>query len=105
VDGQVFAHLHPTGNFSMAAQMYFDSKMARETGKIIGGDMTATNATASLMRMPDGTMMVMDNPAPDAANSSISLPYEFPSAGDYRVWVQIKTGGEVKTAIFDATIK
>ena len=31
-------------------------------------------------------------------NSTISLPYEFPTAGEYRVWVQIKTGGRVVTA-------
>ncbi len=101
-DGRVFAHLHPSGNFSMAAQMFFDAKMAQETGKTAGN----TNADQSMMmKMPDGTMMVMDHSAKDPAGSSISLPYEFPTAGDYRVWVQIKSGGEVKTAIFDATIK
>ena len=43
--------------------------------------------------------------APDSGSSGISLPYEFPTAGDYRVWVQVKIGGEIMTAIFDATVK
>ena len=36
--------------------------------------------------------------------SSISLPYEFPAAGDYRIWVQFKINGRVLTAVFDATV-
>jgi hypothetical protein len=46
--------------------------------------------------------------SPSAAGgepSIISLPYEFPTSGDYRVWVQIKTDGKIMTAIFDTTIK
>jgi len=27
--------------------------------------------------------------------STLIIPYEFPTPGDYRVWVQIKTGGQV----------
>ena len=30
----------------------------------------------------------------------VSLPYEFPTPGDYRIWVQIKTDGKIKTAVF-----
>ena len=33
-----------------------------------------------------------------------TLPYEFPSAGDYRVYVQFKTGGQVHTACFLAQV-
>jgi hypothetical protein len=105
-DGRVFAHLHPSGNFSMAAQMFFDAKMTRETGRAANHDNGGTNGDQSMMmKMPDGSMMVMDHSAMGPAVSSVSLPYEFPTAGDYRVWVQIKTGSEVKTAIFDTTVK
>ncbi len=98
-DGGVFAHLHPTGNYSMAAQMVFDAKLAKETG---------TTNMDGMMRMPDGTIMrasAMGSPNGGGDSSSITLPYEFPTTGDYRVWVQIKSGGEIKTAIFDATVK
>ena len=38
------------------------------------------------------------------SSSIISLPYEFPTSGNYRVWVQFKTGGQIMTAIFDASV-
>ena len=36
--------------------------------------------------------------------SSVYLPYEFPAPGDYRIWVQFKTGDRVLTAVFDAHV-
>ena len=95
-DGRVFAHLHPSGNYSMAAQMFFDAKLAKETG--------ATGSDAGMSGM-DHSMM-MDHVMPPAVGSSsiISLPYEFPTPGNYRVWVQFKTGGQIMTAIFDASV-
>jgi len=35
----------------------------------------------------------------------ISIPYGFPKAGDYRVFVQVKRVGQVQTAVFDANVK
>jgi len=89
-DGKIFAHLHPSGNYSMAAQSYFDAKIAREAG--------------------DGSTMEMDHSkmhhgsATGSGDSTIVLPYEFPTAGDYRIWVQVKTGGQVVTAVFETTV-
>jgi len=93
-DGAVFAHLHPTGNYSMAAQMYFMQKMSSETGTAKGDGM------AGMAGMPG--MMDMNQPGPPDA--LISIPYEFPSAGNYRIWVQFKTGGKIWTAVFDADV-
>jgi hypothetical protein len=84
-DGRVFSHLHPSGNYSMAAQIFFDAKMAREAGSpepICGHGGSAAGGGSSV----------------------ITLPYEFPTAGNYRLWVQIKTGGQIRTAIFDTTV-
>jgi hypothetical protein len=92
-DGKVFSHLHPSGNFSMAALMFFDNKLAKETGGIV-----STNDPICAMPGTNGS------PTSDAAAATISLPYEFPTTGEYRIWVQIKTGGEVKTAVFDAML-
>jgi hypothetical protein len=92
-DGRVFSHLHPSGNFSMAAQMVFEGKMAKEINPASGKGAVDHS-------------MVDDwcGPGAGGGSSFISLPYEFPTPGDYRVWVQIKTEGQVKTAIFDTTV-
>jgi hypothetical protein len=97
-DGRVFSHLHPTGNYSMAAQTIFDSRIAQETA--INGSLPP-----GMMKMPDGTIMdaaMMDHSSNDAR---IFLPYEFPTAGDYRIWVQVKIAGKVMTGIFDTIAK
>lgn len=35
----------------------------------------------------------------------IPIPYGFPKAGDYRVFVQVKRAGQIQTAVFDANVK
>jgi hypothetical protein len=99
-DGRVFAHLHPSGNFSMAAQMYFDTKLTKETGVI---------CSPSMANMPgmhtSPTSGTLPNAPVSGASSTISLPYQFPTPGDYRVWVQIKIAGQIKTAIFATMVK
>lgn len=89
-DGTVFAHLHPAGNFSMAAQSFFESKVADEnTGS------TAPAGAIDHSKMHHGGT---------TASSAFYLPYEFPSAGDYHVWVQFKIAGQVHTARFEANV-
>jgi hypothetical protein len=101
-DGRVFSHLHPSGNYSMAAQMVFDAKMAREGG----ADGTRKGSSPEAICGPVGSaaMAGMDHAKMGHAMSTITLPYEFPTAGNYRLWVQIKTGGRIMTAIFDTTV-
>jgi hypothetical protein len=103
-DGRVFAHLHPSGNYSMAAQMFFDAKMAKETGVASGDGGMPAGMDHSMMM--DNSMMghAMSHAPANGGSSIISLPYEFPTPGDYRVWVQIKTNGQIMTAIFDTTV-
>lgn len=93
-DGTVFAHLHPSGNYSMAAQMFFDQKREREL------DAAAANPDA----MPPMDHAKMHHHHPGAAPSAFSLPYEFPTSGNYRLWVQFKAEGRIETAIFDTTV-
>jgi hypothetical protein len=38
-------------------------------------------------------------------DSRISVPYAFPKAGRYRMFVQIKRGGKVLTAAFDLDVR
>jgi len=39
-----------------------------------------------------------------ATDSTVSLPYQFPTPGKYRIWVQFKTGDRVLTGVFDAQV-
>jgi hypothetical protein len=111
-DGRVFAHLHPSGNFSMAAQMFFDTKVTKETSAKSSDDMTMPDM-AGMERMNmagmDHSMMGGSMQAQAGSDgtdkSTISLPYQFPTPGDYRLWIQIKAGDQIKTAIFDTTVK
>ncbi|HEY7293054.1 MAG TPA: hypothetical protein VH583_24680 [Vicinamibacterales bacterium] len=75
-DGSVFAHLHPSGSISMAAlQKFSGGSIADHSGH--------------------------DMPMP----ASVEIPYAFPKAGAYRIWVQMKPEGIVKTAAFDLTVR
>jgi hypothetical protein len=72
-DGSVFAHLHPSGSISMAAMQRFAGEG--------GADPHAGHVTP--------------------LDSRVAIPYAFPKAGSYRLFVQVKRGGAVKTAAFD----
>ena len=73
-DGSVFAHLHPSGSISMAALQKFSG----------GGDAHAAHAA----RLP----------------GDVAIPYAFPKAGGYRLWVQVKRDGRIHTAAFDLDV-
>jgi hypothetical protein len=75
-DASVFAHLHPSGSISMAAMQKFAGE-------------TPADPHAGHM-MPIG--------------SEVAVPFAFPKPGAYRIFVQIKRGGQVKTAAFDVAV-
>jgi hypothetical protein len=75
-DGSVFAHLHPSGSISMAALQ-----------KFAGG---AADPHAG-HEMPIA--------------GEVAIPFAFPNAGSYRMFVQVKRNGQVKTAAFDVDVK
>jgi hypothetical protein len=75
-DGQVFVHLHPVGSFSMAAQQAFEPAGMDHSGHTMPGMTT----------------------------NEVSFPYEFPQPGRYRLWVQVRTEGAVRTGVFDAVV-
>jgi len=97
-DGAVFAHLHPVGTFSMAAQQFFveGKPLKRSTSP----------------RRPDVSSSESPSPAPEdhsrhmnhvGAAEEISFPYAFPESGPYRLWVQMKSQGRIFTGVFDTT--
>jgi len=75
-DGAVFAHLHPAGSISMAAQ-----------DKLSGAVAAAAHT---------GHEMPLEG--------AVAIPYAFPRPGPYRLWIQVKRGGQVMTAAYDATV-
>ncbi|MDQ6700380.1 MAG: hypothetical protein M3Z36_09355 [Acidobacteriota bacterium] len=77
-DAGVFAHVHPAGSVSMAAL-----------------ELTKTNS------MPVGMMHSVDGMRMPEA---VSFPYGFPTAGRYRIFVQMKHAGKVDTGVFDVHV-
>ena len=90
-DFSVFAHVHPAGSVSMAA---FDMAQAGLPGSSL---------------MPNGTEMTMPGMSMPMVSESlppeVSFPYGFPSAGTYRIFVQLKHDGQIETAAFDARVQ
>jgi hypothetical protein len=86
-DGRVFIHLHPSGTSSMASELAFAIRNR--------GDTTADGRLDLRHAMP------MDSTAASQRLDSIAFPYAFPDAGAYRVWVQLRLRGEVRTVAFD----
>jgi hypothetical protein len=75
-DLSIFAHVHPTGSVPMAALA------------LVPGAAPTDHSHHVAMRF----------------SPLVRFPYNFPRAGDYRVFVQIKTGGKIETAAFDVSI-
>jgi hypothetical protein len=73
-DRRVFAHVHPSGSAPMAA-------------------MEIAMPSSQLHAHPGATL-----PA------TVSFPYGFPEAGDYRIFVQVRRSGRVVTGAFDAHV-
>ncbi len=85
-DGGVFAHLHPAGTISMAAQEAFVRREARRLNQ----PTPTTNSTPHLS--------FTNRP------HEVSFPYEFPRPGRHRLWVQVKCDGRVLTGVFDFAV-
>jgi hypothetical protein len=84
-DGTVFAHTHPEGSAAMQAMMLANGSSGEmaETGSMAGMDMTGST----------------ENIPP-----TVEFPYGFPSAGRYRIFIQMKHGNTVETGVFDADV-
>jgi hypothetical protein len=93
-DGKVFMHLHPMGSSSMAAQ---ERLLRREAGDTI--------AHGEQQPMAESMPMSHAMPTAVAARGDVSFPVAFPSAGRYRVFVQVRRVGKpIETAALDVTV-
>jgi hypothetical protein len=89
-DGSVFAHVHPSGTVSMAALMMAAAQNQPSTAK-------PDSSTA----MPGMTMPMAAGTA-GGLPDTVGFPYGFPTAGAYRIFVQMKHGQTIETGSFDA---
>lgn len=92
-DGAVFAHLHPAGTISLAAQETF---RFREPGDTVRGTLAKRLAARDMgTRQETGETPV----------NVVAFPYAFPQPGRYRLWVEVKRHGEILTGVFDASVE
>jgi hypothetical protein len=88
-DGKVFIHLHPSGTSSMASSEAFALRDR--------GDTTADGR----LRLDSSSTT---HPMASQPLRHIDFPYAFPSAGRYRVYVQVRAQGRVHTTAFDVRV-
>ncbi|MEX2177339.1 MAG: hypothetical protein WD801_01420 [Gemmatimonadaceae bacterium] len=88
VDGAIYVHLHPMGTITNAAQEAFAARDRGDTtalGRLIASD-HAMHAGAAPAAAPD--------------TLTAEFPYGFPSAGNFRLFVQVKRNGRILTGAF-----
>jgi hypothetical protein len=102
-DGAVFAHLHPIGSVAMASQMALELRTPADSVRgTLARRMSAPGGEAMAMPGMSATMHAMSAPA--ELPGEFAIPYGFPTPGRYRLWVQVKRAGHVRTAAFDFSV-
>jgi hypothetical protein len=120
-DGSVYIHLHPVGNYSMASQQALMTRFA--SGASGWGNMPLGSSFADsidrvvawLDQLPDSERdsllmgdMLHEPLLPDSeaheGHQMVSFPYAFPTAGDYRLWLQVKLDGKIVNGAFDVKV-
>ena len=100
-DGKVFVHLHAGGSFAMASQQVLE---AIQRGDTLPSVRAGASPRAIVRPAVGSTDPMPSHEAPRWRGDSLTFPFAFPSAGHYRVWVQVKRNGVVQTGAFDATV-
>jgi hypothetical protein len=118
-DGTVYIHLHPTGNYSSAAQQILEARINTDEAKFSRqfpqnkvfrdsiDQLLAQMDTMTETQKNDYFMKEMNHASNDSTHqdhASVSFPYTFPKAGNYRIWIQVKRNGRILTGVFDAKV-
>ncbi|MEN2283732.1 hypothetical protein AAGF08_16430 [Algoriphagus sp. SE2] len=121
-DGSVYIHLHPVGSYSMASQETMEARLTSGSGRVDWDALLKPNdfrdsvdrAIAELNALPaaerDSLLLVgMEHPSlddPDHPDHSVvRFPYTFPTAGKYRIYVQMKRNGRILNGAFDVEVE
>ncbi|WP_337042095.1 hypothetical protein [Emticicia sp. 17c] len=114
-DGSVYIHLHPNGTFSATSQQVME-KRVKETvnpsrrlsnAKKFRDSVDHVLAQLQTMTEEERDKWLMGNMKHESGGhhgGSVTLPYVFPSAGNYRIWLQVKRNGKILTGAFDAKV-
>ena len=98
-DGRVFMHVHPMGTASMAAQ---ERLLRREAGDTVNHGEAQPVSSSTMDAASPAMSMRMAAPS---ATGDVSFPVAFPSAGTYRVFVQVRrTSGGIETGALTVTV-
>jgi hypothetical protein len=98
-DGAVFAHIHPVGTFSMAAQQFFvNGKPSKNSSSQAQPGYWLRNSHCSRLKATPATRMRC------SAAGEVSFPYAFPQPGSYRLWIQMRSQGRILTGVFDTFV-
>jgi hypothetical protein len=107
-DGGIFMHLHPMGTASMTAQAQLMRRERGDTARLDSAQIAAVAAAAESsmhdVSMPASAAQTHATMNGMTGSGPIAFPFAFPSAGDYRVFVQIRRRGAVETAAFDVHV-
>ena len=115
-DGRVFVHLHPQGTISMTAQQLLARRGPNRSGAagaqvLWRGPLAAQPPDAPRRDLPLYRELPtavsrhgMSAGPEEGGQGEIAFPYEFPEPGRYRIWVQVKTAGQVLTGVFDVEV-
>ena len=109
-DASVFIHLHPVGTISMAAQEAFASRINDDVLTLCAPIDSLSEAAKELIRSDPNAATSMQDEIQQrmkeaGLSNSVSFPYAFPKAGNYRVWVQMRIKGKVRTAAFNVAVE
>src|ERR1051326_9278824 len=100
-DGSVFTHLHPGGSASMAAMQL---SVLRAEGKLpLKAAFGENDPLCQLPAMNPGEEPWLRGVS-DGEAKVVSFPYAFPKPGRYRLWVQVKLDGIVRTGIWEVAV-
>jgi hypothetical protein len=98
-DGAVFAHVHPVGTFSMAAQEFFVNRNPPNRSAL-----NVPPRSLPVEQLSLGPELHGNHANRVGTAGEISFPYAFPEPGSYRIWVQTKCEGRILTGVFDTTV-
>jgi hypothetical protein len=101
-DGHLFTHLHPAGSFSMASQQLFD---LRAQGKAPSQINFGALEPACQLPTVEESLVFWNAQKSAGTDFSFSFPWKFVDPGDYRIWVQVKVEGKIRTGAFDVAVR